>query len=74
MYLALSIVLCTLLGFILFMSGPLVGGFLAFGIVLGCIVRGLYLLQQIYNNLPTQSDKVEQAYEAYIEKKHDGQT
>jgi hypothetical protein len=50
-YLLLSIVLAAILGFLLLMMGPLVGGILAFGIILGCIFRGLYLLSNIQRKL-----------------------
>ncbi|MFD2445591.1 hypothetical protein ACFSO7_16650 [Bacillus sp. CGMCC 1.16607] len=51
MYLVLSIVLSTILGFLLLMFEPLVGGFLAFGIVVGCLFRGIYLLNDIRKKL-----------------------
>ncbi len=39
MYLLLSIVLSSILGFILLMLGPLIGRIIAFGIVAGFIFR-----------------------------------
>ena len=49
MYLLLSIALSAVLGYILLIIGPLVGGIVAFGIVVGCICfRGLYLLNDIH--------------------------
>ena len=42
-----SIVLATILGFLLLLLGPIGGGLIAFGIVLGCLIRGLYLLNDI---------------------------
>ncbi|WP_163103528.1 hypothetical protein [Peribacillus alkalitolerans] len=47
MYLLLSIILCSFLGYILLLMGPLVGGIVAFGIIVGCIFRGLFLLNEI---------------------------
>lgn len=73
MYLLLSIMLSILLGFILLMiGGPVIGGIIAFGIVAGCIFRGLYLLHDIQSrlsNLSPKEDRVEAAYKEYIEKK-----
>jgi hypothetical protein len=63
------IIISVILGYILFMMGPIVGGFIAFGIVQGCIFRGLYLLNDIhkrlFGDLPKR-DKVKQAYENYL--------
>ncbi|MFC9599457.1 hypothetical protein ACFY5J_18900 [Peribacillus butanolivorans] len=70
MYLIISIVLATILGYLLLMMGPLVGGVLAFGIVVGCLIRGLYLLNKISKKLETpKSDKVKAAYEDYLKEK-----
>lgn len=51
MFLLLLIILSSILGYVLLMMGPLVGGLLAFGIVVGCIFRGLYLLHEIHKQL-----------------------
>lgn len=70
MNLLLSMVLSALLGFVLFMMGPLVGGIIAFGIVVGCIFRGLYLLTEIHKKMSSISpskNRVEKAYEDYLE-------
>ena len=72
MYLILSIVLATILGYLLLMMGPLVGGFIAFGIVVGCLFRGLYLLNDIskrFKKLSPKSDKVKDDYEEYLKEK-----
>ncbi|WP_042150166.1 hypothetical protein [Paucisalibacillus sp. EB02] len=73
MYLLISIILSTLLGFILLMmGGPIVGGIIAFGIVVGCIFRGLYLLSDIQKRISTiapKEDKVQKAFKEYIEEK-----
>ena len=72
MYLLLSIILSAVLGFILLMMGPLVGGIVAFGVVIGCIFRGLYLLSDIHkriSNILPKEDKVQKAYREYLEEK-----
>lgn len=45
MYLLLSIILSTVLGFVLLMLGPLYGGLIAFGIVLGCIYLMIFIVE-----------------------------
>ncbi|RSL35240.1 hypothetical protein D7Z54_01335 [Salibacterium salarium] len=73
MYLLLSIVLSSILGWVLLMMGPLVGGFIAFGIVVGCLFRGLYLLIDIHKKLSTISpnkDKVQEAYDNYLKERN----
>jgi hypothetical protein len=74
MYLFVSIILSTTLGYLLLMiGGPIFGGFIAFGIVVGCLFRGLYLLSDIQNRLATiypKEDKVQKAYKEYIETKN----
>ncbi|MEH7238092.1 hypothetical protein [Bacillus sp. JJ1562] len=70
MFLLLSIILSAILGYILLMMGPLVGGIVAFGIVVGCIFRGLYLLNDIHkriSNISPKIDKVQKAYKEYLE-------
>ncbi|MEH6937256.1 hypothetical protein V7056_05235 [Bacillus sp. JJ664] len=72
MKLFLSIVLATILGYLLLMMGPLVGGLIAFGIVVGCLFRGLYLLNDLSNRLSKlapKSDKVKDAYDNYLKEK-----
>ncbi len=72
MYLLLSIILSAVLGYILLMMGPLVGGIVAFGIVVGCIFRGLYLLSDIHkriSDLSPKEDKVQKAYKEYFQEK-----
>lgn len=71
-YLLLSIVLSTILGFVLLTMGPLIGGVIAFGIVVGCIFRGLYLLNDLHKSILSISpkkDKVQQAYENYLKER-----
>lgn len=72
MYLLLAIVLATIVGYLLLMVGPLFGGVLAFGIVVGCLVRGLYLLHDISKRLEKSApkhDRVKAAYDEYIEQR-----
>lgn len=71
-YLLLSIILSTVLGCIILMMGPIVGGIVAFGIIVGCIFRGLYLLSDIHkriSNLSPEEDKVQKAYKEYLQEK-----
>ncbi|WP_299742005.1 hypothetical protein [Rossellomorea sp. y25] len=74
MYLILSIFLASILGLVLFISGPWVGGILAFGIMAGCMFRGLYLLNDIHrrlvNDLP-RADKAKEAYKDYLREKEE---
>lgn len=72
MYLLISIVLSAILGYILLMMGPLVGGIVAFGIVVGCLFRGLYLLNDIHkriSNITLKEDKAQKALREYLEEK-----
>lgn len=72
MYLLLLIVLSTIIGYLLFLLGPLIGGIIAFGIIVGCLFRGLYLLEDIRGRMSKTSpkpNKVETAYNNYLEEK-----
>ncbi|WP_246944670.1 hypothetical protein [Bacillus pinisoli] len=74
MYLFLSIILATLLGYLLLLIHPLIGGVLAFGIVAGGLVRGVYLLNNInrrLNEIAPESDRVQKVYEAYLKEKNE---
>ncbi|MYL35245.1 hypothetical protein GLW08_16085 [Pontibacillus yanchengensis] len=52
MFTFLSIVLATFLGWLLLViGGPYFGAVIAFGIIAGCIFRGLYLLNLLVNEL-----------------------
>ncbi len=56
------------------MMGPVIGGFLAFSIVAGCLFRALYLLSDIHKRLlknEPKTDKVKEAYENYLKEKQD---
>lgn len=66
------ILISTLLGYGLFALGPLLGGFIAFGIVVGCIFRCLVLLKEVNRKLTVlvpDKDKVTEVYEKYINEK-----
>ncbi|MCZ8534076.1 hypothetical protein [Psychrobacillus psychrodurans] len=68
MYLVLSIVLSTILGVFLVSLGTYIAGFIAFGIIVGCLFRGMYLLNDIRKILDSspKKDKVQAAYESYL--------
>jgi hypothetical protein len=51
MYIILSIIFGTILGFLLLMLGPVIGGCIAFGIVVGCLFRVVYQLNNISKSL-----------------------
>ncbi|WP_077212464.1 hypothetical protein [Bacillus dakarensis] len=72
MYLLLSIILSAILGYVLLIMGPLVGGIIAFGIIVGCIFRGLFLLNEIHkriSNISPKEDKAKKVYREYLEEK-----
>lgn len=69
-----AIILSSILGLLLLMMGPVVGGICAFGIIAGSLFRGLYLLNEINNRLSKvtpKPDKVKEAYENYLKEKED---
>ncbi|SMF76150.1 hypothetical protein SAMN06296056_1214 [Priestia filamentosa] len=73
LYLLLLIVLSTIVGYLLFLFGPLIGGIIAFGIIVGCLLRGLYLLEDIRGRMSKTSpklNKVETAYNNYLKEKN----
>jgi hypothetical protein len=76
MYLFLSIVLNAVLGFFLLLIGPpQIAGVIAFGIIVGSIFRGLYLLTDIHKRISLAypaKDKVQQVYEDYKKAKNTG--
>ena len=57
MKLLIAIVLSTIFGYLLLLLGPLVDGFLAFGIILGILVRGLILLSEIHKLISVKEHK-----------------
>ena len=73
MYLFLSMILSGILGLALMMIDPVIGGIIAFAIVLGCIIRLLFLVQNIYTRLSKimpKEDRVEEAYNQYLRDKN----
>jgi hypothetical protein len=75
MYLLLSMVLSVILGFVLLMMGPHVAGIIAFGIVVGCLFRGLYLLNDIHKRILSISpnkDKVQEAFHNHLKEQDKG--
>lgn len=66
-YLILSIVLSSILGLILLMIDPFIGGIIAFGIVLGCIFRGLYLINDIHKRIAEKYPKESKSQKALRE-------
>ena len=58
MYLFLSILLSAILGYLLFIMGPIVGGILAFGIIAGSLFRGVYLLNGIRRRITDLTPEV----------------
>lgn len=74
MYLILSIFLASILGLVLFISGPWIGGILAFGIIAGCLFRGLYLVSDIHKRITKEmpgADKAREVYENYLKEKEE---
>lgn len=74
MHLIISIILSGILGLLLLMMGPLVGGILAFAIVVGALFRGLYILNDIHKRITRvtpKPDKVKEAVEDYLKEKVD---
>ncbi|MGE8204527.1 hypothetical protein ACQKP0_08170 [Heyndrickxia sp. NPDC080065] len=71
-YLFISMILAGGLGIILIMFEPIFAGLLAFGIVGGCIFRGVFLLEKINKKLTVlvpDKNKVIEAYEKYKDEK-----
>ncbi|MBM6617861.1 hypothetical protein [Bacillus suaedaesalsae] len=72
MYLFLSIILATVLAYILWIVDPFVAGIVGFGIVVGCIFRGLYLLNDLHKRISKfvpKEDKAQEVYNKYLEEK-----
>ena len=57
-HLIIFIVVSTLLAFLLIQfGGPMIGGIIALGIILGCLFRGIDLLNEINEKLSKQMEK-----------------
>ncbi|MBT2642766.1 hypothetical protein J7I80_11050 [Bacillus sp. ISL-41] len=67
MYLFLSILLSMVLGYFLFVMGPIVGGIAAFGIIAGSLFRGIYLLNDIRKRLASDSPVEKEVQEQVTE-------
>ena len=52
-----AILLSTILGYLLLVFGAFYGGLLAFGIILGILIRGLMLLNEIHKNMIGKAPK-----------------
>ncbi|MBS8266333.1 hypothetical protein DYI25_18075 [Mesobacillus boroniphilus] len=63
MYLFLSILLSVVLGYFLLAMGPIFGGIVAFGIIAGCLFRGVYLLNDIRKRIAVISPDVKEVQE-----------
>lgn len=71
MYMFLSILLSVILGYLLFVMGPIVGGILAFGIIAGSLFRGIYLLNDVRKRIATISPEVGKVQEKAQEPAHE---
>lgn len=67
MKLMIAIMLSTIVGYLLLLMGPFFGGLLAFGIVLGILLRGLVLLKEIHKALVVNEHKT--ALDNYLEER-----
>ena len=65
-----SILVSTVLSIILFMIQPIVAAVVLSGIVVGCLLRGVYLLHEIHENLIPKEDKVKAAVRRYLEEQN----
>lgn len=73
MKLFLSIIGSIFLSIILFMFQPFIAAVVLSGILLGCVVRGLFLLFEIHKVLvPQKEDKVKAAVRQYLEESNLG--
>lgn len=65
------------LGYLILQTGPFWAGIISFGIVAGCIFRGLYLLEKIYKELKDEEEEEpashslenERVYKEYLRQK-----
>lgn len=60
----------TVLSIILFMIHPFVAAIVLTGIVVGCLLRGLYLLKEIHEKLIPKEDKVQAAVRRHLEEQN----
>ncbi|QHJ69877.1 hypothetical protein [Planococcus halotolerans] len=64
-----AILLSMILGYLLLFFGAFVGGLLAFGIVLGVLIRGLMLLDDIHKIITGKKPK-KSALDEYLEERN----
>lgn len=69
MKLFMAILLSTILGYLLLFFGAFVGGLLAFGIILGILIRGLMLLNEIHKIMIGKKPK-KSALDEYLEERN----
>lgn len=72
MHLLLLIILSTIVGYLLFLFNLSLGGIIVFDIIVGCLLRALYLLKDISQSVLTTSSKsnrVKTAYNNYAKEK-----
>lgn len=69
MKLFMAILLSTILGFLLMLFGAFAGGLLAFGIVVGILVRGLMFLDEIHKIMIGKKPK-KSALDQYLEERN----
>ncbi|MGM7684647.1 hypothetical protein ACSVDA_21295 [Cytobacillus sp. Hm23] len=64
MYLVFIIILTTILSYLfIFFTGTIFSAIIAFGIIIGCLFRGIYLLNEISENLYKLSAKTDRLLE-----------
>ncbi|MDX8362454.1 MULTISPECIES: hypothetical protein [Bacillaceae] len=67
MSLVFTVIITTILSYLLIVfTGPVFAAIIAFGIILGCLFRGIYLLNEISENLYKISAKADRL----LEKQH----
>ncbi|NLP52460.1 hypothetical protein HC179_17330 [Bacillus sp. RO1] len=72
MYIILSISLTIILVCVSLILDPMAGGLLAFGIIVGILLKGLFLLKEIHKRLTKDEpkyDPVKEAYDNYLKEK-----
>jgi len=60
----------TVLSILLFMINPFVAAIVLSGIVVGCLLRGLYLLKEIHEKLIPKADEVKAAVRRHLEERN----
>ena len=65
----LSIVSATFLIIVFLMISPILAVIVLGGIALGCIFRGLYMLNEIHEQIVPKEDKVKEAVKRHLEER-----